>query len=221
MKEKRNIIIIGMAVVLFILLVKVISDRAIGQVSVVVPKSKINAREKITKDQLKLIKIPRKLVSKEIVVTKNDLTDHYVALNHTLYENMPILKHSVEHIDQAHDRAFLKLNKNEQVFSMKTGVVESFGNTLNEGHRVDLYLNPNKEGKAKLIAENVRVLGVKDRYGEDVIKGDTQANLVLLAIDETYISQLLDAQSLGYISMTLRQGTEKETKYFSLEPSDD
>lgn len=213
MNRRKKAIIVFLALTLFILLVRVVSTRIVAQVPIVVAKTKIQAREKIKKEDLEEIKIPRKLVKDYFVTNKKDLVGKYVALNHTQYPGMPFHRKSVEAIELAHDKAFLKLNEGEQVFSMKVGVVETFGNILSEGHRVNLHLQYNKSLENRLLAENVRILGVKDRYGKDIVAGENQAHLVLLAIDETYIETLLKAQSLGEISMTLTQGVNNETIY--------
>ena len=216
MKNKKRSLLVLLLVVLVILLIRVITTKALAQVPILVSTKKIQSRQQITKEDIKEVKIPKKLVKDYFITNEKELIGQYVALNHTQYSGMPFHKKSVESIDSANDKAFLMLNDDEQVFSMKVGVIETFGNILAEGHRVDLYLNYNQSNETELLGENIRVVGVKDRYGKDIVKGENQAHLVLLAIREDFIDSILKAQSMGSISMTLTQGINEESLYHDI-----
>lgn len=162
-------------------------------------------RSLIEKDDVKMKSFPRKYIQEEVVLKDEDVVNHYVKLNHTLYPDMPIPIGSTEELDISHDDAILKLHKGQSVFALKTDLKDSFGGVLNVGHRVDLSVvlrQSRNESIADTFLKQVRIIGSKNKKGMDVEVGEIPA-VILMAIDENALETLLKVQAEGDIVMTL------------------
>lgn len=209
-KKLMSIISVIIAIGVFLLGIEGLTRYRLDVIKVPVVKELKTDRSQILTDDIIWQAFPRKYVHEDTVVDKEAIENTYVRLNHTIYPGMPILSHEVESLDLSHDDAILRLHQDQSVFALKTDLKESFGGMLNVGHRVDISFvsRTYKEQTAFTILKQVRVIGAKDSKGIDVSNGSIPA-VVLLAIDHDAIEMLLEAESMGHLTMTL---VEKDPK---------
>lgn len=201
----------------FTLSVEVLSRYRLKFVEVYSVKEIMQPRRKIKEEDLVSYKIPRIFVEEETIKKKEDLIDQYVKLNHHLYPNKPISFGEIESLDLSNDEALLGLRENEKLFSMKAGPLESLGNMLRSGHQVDVYLRFSKSYKESVtvqLASSVRVLGLKDRNGEDISTSTTSPHTILLAIDEKMMEMFVQAQGQGDLVLAGTNSQNKDSEYF-------
>ncbi len=171
-------------------------------------KRDLPARHALVKDDLKKKKVPKALVDDSIAKKESDFKDRVVALEHSLYRDLPIPKKALEKKEGAE---FL-LKEGEVALSLNLNLRNNLGNSLRVGHRVDVHLQPRREGLSSQIAEAVRVIGLRNRRGEEVGKDDF-ADVVLLAVDKDYVSMFLDAEAEGDLILSLNPKLHEETRY--------
>lgn len=216
-KKVKVLIAIALGLSLFGLSVEVLSRYRLKYVEVYSVKEVLKPRSKITEEMIVSYKIPRIFLEDETVTDKEGLLDHYVKLNHHLYPKQAIRKEEVESLDLSADEALLGLNDKEKLFPMKAGSLESLGNMLRNGHKVDVYLrysrNYKESGTVKL-ASSIKVLGLKDRNGEDISKNNTSPHTILLAIDEEMIAMFVQAQGQGDLVLTGTNSFNDVAEYY-------
>lgn len=218
MNKKIKVVLAGVLfLTVFALSVEVLSRYRLKFVEVYSVKEVMKPRSKIEKEDLISYKVPRIFVEEDTVKDKDDLIDQYVKLNHHLYPNKPINSQEIESLDLSNDEALLGLNEKEKLFPMKAGPLESLGNMLRSGHQVDVYLRFSKsytESATVKLASSVRVLGLKDRNGEDINTSNTSPHTILLAIDEDMVEMFVQAQGQGDIVLTGTNSQNKQAEYF-------
>ena len=218
MNKKTKLIVAGiMLISIFGLSVEVLSRHRLKYVEVYSVKEIMKPRSKISEEDLKSYKIPRIFIEEDTVKDKEELIDHYVKLNHHLYPNKMITKQEIESLELSNDEALLGLNEQEKLFPMKAGPLESLGNMLRSGHKVDVYLRYSKsykESTTTKLASSIRVLGLKDRNGEDINTSNTSPHTILLAIDEEMVEMFVRAQGEGEIILTGTNSQNDTPEYF-------
>lgn len=224
MKKIKVIAPILILIVMFVLSIEIITRYRLKYVEVYSVKTVLKPRTKIKEENLEKFKIPRSFLEDETVTEKDDLIGKYVKLNHHLYPNSMINKNEVESLAMSEDDALLGLMDHERLFSMKSGALESLGSMLRNGHRVDVYLRSSytfDKTKTVKLAESVRVLGLKDRNGEDITEANSQPHTILLAIDEDKIAMFVEAQGTGDLVITGTNSPNKEAVYEEVEFGED
>ena len=194
-----------LALACFAVGVEVLTRYRLDLIKVPVLKSIKTDRSLIGSEDITWTTYPRKYVHDTTVLTKDDLVDKYVKLNHTVYPGVPILHTGLETLKLSHDDAILRLHENQTVFALKTDLKESFGGMLNVGHRVNLNLvirDRTGESTAHTFLKQVRIIGAKNKNGLDVIDNDIPS-VILLAINNDALETLLQYQVDGDLVMTL------------------
>lgn len=204
-KKIMTAISVVLAMGMFALGVEGLTRYRLDIIKVPVLKERKTDREMIEKDDLVYLSFPRKYIHDATVLDKDDLVDVYIKLNHTLFPNTPILSESIEYLDMAHDDAVLRLLEGQSVYAIKSDLKESFGGILNVGHRIDLSF-VNRENRTDISAQTflkqVRVIGAKNKKGENVSHSDVPA-VILLAINDESLETLIELEAKGNLIMTL------------------
>ena len=216
-KKNKVLLAAVLAIIIFGLSVEVLSRYRLKYVEVVGVKEVLPPRSKIKEEDLLVVKVPRIFVDEDTIKDKEVLVGQFVKLNHHLYPNKTILKSEVENLEMSNDEALLGLGSEEKLFSMKAGPLESLGNMLRSGHKVDVYLRYSKGFNDKVtvqLASSIRVLGLKDRNGEDISKSNTSPHTILLAVDERKIEMFVRAQGEGELILTGTSSLSGPAQYF-------
>ena len=204
-KRIMTIISVAIAIALFLGGIEVMTRLRLDLVKVPVLKAIKDDRTLISEDDIKWMTYPKKSIDDKVILKKEELKDLYVKLNHTLYPNQPISLDSVEILSISHDDAILRLNEDQVVLSLKSDLTQSFGGMLNVGHRVNINVVHQSRGEiptSQLFLKQVRVIGAKDKKGQNVA-GDEIPAVVLLAISKDALQPLLEMQAEADLVMTL------------------
>ncbi len=212
-KKWMSLISVVLGIAIFVVGVEAMTRFRLDMIKIPVLKEGLKDRSQILEEDIKWVYYPRKYIGETSIVESDDLLNHYVKLNHTLYADMPISLNSVETLEMSHDDAILRLHENQSAFSMKSDLAKSFGGILNLGHRVDISLvrkgRSGSETEVKLFLKQVRIIGAKDKKGADVQVGEIPA-VILLAIDNEALPILLQYQSEGELVLTMVEKTGEE-----------
>jgi len=171
-------------------------------VDVVVLNSTHQQRSKINEDDIKIMKVPKYLVNDEILIKKNEIINHYVKLQEKIYANSLIHKSSIENNDEFNDYGNLLLKENESAYSIVMSSTEALSNNIKVGMSINLYLTIEENNKiiSDLLFKNVRVIGVKNGDGNNLINNEVPY-LIVIAIKSKFIPTLNVCNKIGDYSI--------------------
>lgn len=195
MQKYKKIVSVSGCVLLVILAVEMGVRLRSHQVEIYSVNRTVLQREEIRAEDVIRIKVPEAYVDDRVVIQEADLIGKYVALEHRLYANQPILAKSLESLDDAADKPVLLLRPRQVLYSMKADVLLMAGNALVQGQYVDVAFSDQQQS-FKLL-ENVRIVGVRDRKGLDIGAEGGVPHVVLLAVDARFVDILLKADERG------------------------
>lgn len=200
--KKVGFVVMGVALFLgfneFLLL------KRLDYVRVVVAKEDLGPRTQLNPESLVYKKMSRTMVPNYAFYSIDDALGQYIKMDMGILEGDILRKNHVETLNDSQDSAMLLLNETERIYSLKADIVKTAGASLQRGHYVDV-AHQQKQQKGKgIILENIRVVGVKDRYGNEVTAGSTP-HVVLLAVTQDVIYQLLDLEMEGNIVLLPKQ----------------
>ncbi|CAM3646210.1 Flp pilus assembly protein CpaB [Erysipelothrix urinaevulpis] len=199
MKKKiKSIALLGLSVVMLLLVFKVIFDHHVQTITVYSVNKELKPQEKIEVDELVAIEIPKAMKNDNQYTKREEVLNKYVRLEHHIYPGDVLSKQNIIKKNNEED-ILLGLKPDESMIGVEAGSLESLGGTLKKGHRVDIFSSykNTKNQKEDLVAENIRVIGVKDRKGMTVEAGKTSAKTVLLAVKKDKVKDFIAAQNNG------------------------
>ncbi|HLV49747.1 MAG TPA: SAF domain-containing protein [Erysipelothrix sp.] len=203
----RKSIIVFLSLGLFLLALEFSVRFRMSLTEVVVVKKTLQQRAAITKDDLTIKKVSRHFLSDDTITDLSEIEDHYVKMEHTLQEGNILRKSQIETLDDSIDAPSLLLHENQRVYTIKRDVASVFGSAIVRGSYVDVAVQKRSQDEYGIIIENVRVVGVRDRNGEEVTIGKTP-HLVLLAIDLMDVESMLRAEDEGKVVLLPRNTHE-------------
>lgn len=206
--NKKYIQVMTLVVVLlvFSFSVEMMTRYRLDELSVPVLNAVHQQRETILEGSISHVKMSRKHVLDDMVLKKEDLIDHVLSMNHTIYKGQPILKASIENPDLVQDAPLLLLKESQAVFPIKSDLMMSSGKSVLKGHFVDVnLLFAGFDGhQSELLLSRVRVIGVRDRKGIEIdeVEGEVPA-VILLAVNKDLVSLMMKASALGDFHLSL------------------
>lgn len=203
-KNVQKIIGTVLAILFVFVCVESLTRLRVGGVEIFVPNKVLNQRHLITEDDLVKTKVSRHLLDESMIVEKEELVGRLVGLNHTLYPRNAISSLSLELADSVIDKPLLLLKENQSLFSMKADHVMSAGGSLAVGHYVDVNFVASSYGKepiAEVLLSGVRVVGTRDRKGND---SSEAVQVILLAVDSDAMTYLLKADVMGSLVLSAK-----------------
>lgn len=209
MKLVRNIFLVVCVVGMMGFATEFIVRRRLDLVSVVVLDNDLGPREVIGESDVKIKKVSSHFVGSDNFKKLDDVVGTYIKHGHTLYKGQVLLERSVEHIEDAKDKAALMLYEDERVYAIKRDVVGSLGASLQNGSMIDIALQDKKNDTYGIIIPDVRVIGIKDRNGKEVDKGGLP-HVILLALHKDDVYTVLKAEADGNVVL-LAKGFNDES----------
>jgi len=189
---------------------------------VVMAKHKLAARTQITQEDLSIVEVPKAFLSDQVVMDADDIIGDFVSLDGFIPSGSLIYRSMVEKLDDAIDEPSLLLKPGQAVMALDVNLTSSAGNTLMKGQKIDVYgtIKINRETIVDVLIKQVRVIGVKDKNGEDVTHSGNQIpKILLLAIDQESIPAVTKLLAIGDITLTPTAYNEYETECVENETS--
>lgn len=172
---------------------------------VVVAARRIEAREVLREEDLKLVEIPTHLVKDSMVFELNDVVGKYMVVDGFASEGSILFSEMVETIDASMDAPSLRLKEGQAIYALDVSLKMSAGNSYVINQKVDIYgtIESREYTLADRLISSVRIVGLKDKNGLDV-KANTKAipKIMLLAIDQSLIAPLAKLEVLGEINLS-------------------
>ncbi len=209
MKNKKKLIgfvSIIMLCTLNYIVFQIMLEHTIDLVEVSVVKETLYPRDKIEKEDLMTIEVPRLYVHDGIYTSESDVIGKYLDIQSTLPKGSFLYKEILFNEEDLPDYPAMLLKDEQVAYSLSTDLKEMAGNTIVVGQKVDIYVSiaiRNEKPVVDYLLKGVRVVGVKDRKGLDLKNPESTKipYVVVLAIDEMYIPYMESAQEVGEISL--------------------
>lgn len=160
-----------------------------------------NPRMHIKEEHLKAITMAKKDITESMITNKEDIIGKYIKIAHTIYPGQVLVSESLESLEDSSDSPSLLLKQGQKLLTIKADLLMTGGNTLGENQHVDLvYINKYEEESAKTLFRNIRIVGVKNRNGEDV-SSEGVPYVIMLAIRDEFVEEVVTAMEKGSVSL--------------------
>lgn len=142
-------------------------NKKIRAIEVPVAAVDIPAREQITKDKIKRVKVASDAITRNVYTREEDIENKYVNFNTKIPKGSLFYTNAVVDWSVMPDAAWSDISDNNTVVSLPVNNRTTYGNSIYPGDRIDIYYKTSDNGLlviGKLI-EGIRVLAVKDSQG--------------------------------------------------------
>ena len=165
-------------------------DKAIRAKSVPVAKTTLEARQKITSEDFKVVKVAGSMITDNVITRVSEIEDKYVNYNTMIPEGSLFYKEAV--VDWSHmpDSTWASIRDENTVVSISVNVESTFGNSIYPNDKIDLYYqarNADNELFVGKLIEGIKVLAVKDSNGQHIFKrtaNQTSASQLIFQVPE-------------------------------------
>lgn len=206
MKKPFKIILGILILVLFccinIICIKFYTDYKIKLTTVFVASHNIEGRHLITKEDIKEIQIPFAYIEDKAFINESDIVGKYTDIQGKIPVGSLFYKSMIFNPEDLPDNPITSLKENQIYFTLPTDVLALSGNTIVEGHRVDLYGSiyvKQDQYIQDILLSNVRVISIKDSKGYSLNHPSSNKTPYL-------ISFAISQDSLNYLSMLNKIG---------------
>lgn len=157
-------------------------DKEVNEVQVVYTAAEIPPRTEITDDMLKVLTKPARSVPLNAITDKKQIVGKWTVSGYGIPENSFVYKGKVVDKSELPDAGLLELKEGEVAVSLLVDLETSLGNSIIPESHIDLYfrnvLYDKNNPKALLgpLAENVRVVAVKDSQATNVFEEKGMVN---------------------------------------------
>lgn len=165
----------------------------------------IQPRAKITENMIKYAEIPPGMIIGKVITNANLILDHYANYNTVIPQGSLFYLDTVVAADDLPDSAFLEIPKGETPFNFPVNMESSYGNSIFPGNYINIYFKAFDEtGKIIVgkLADNIKVLTVKDRNGRHVFENSEEERVpstIIFSVPEELHLLLRKALFLGDI----------------------
>ena len=166
-------------------------DSAIDAIDVPVAKRTIEAREKITSDDIKTIKVAKSMISGSVITSIDKLVEKYVNYNTFIPEGSLFYKTAVVDWKTMPDSTWADIQDCSTIVSLSVNNNTTFGNSIFPGDVIDLWIR-GVEGEKQFVGafmEGIKVLAVKDTNGNHIFKktaNQAQAAALIFNVKDDY-----------------------------------
>lgn len=183
--------------------------------TVIVAAHDLSARTKLTEGDFRRIEVPEAFLDGSIIRDADALIGDYVSLRGFIPQGSLIYHSMVETLEEAVDEPTLLLKAGQAVYALDVNLGSTAGNTLLKGQKIDLYgtVKINRETFVDILLKQVRVVGLKDKNGEEVTHtGNQIPKILLLAVEQTYVPVLTKLLAIGDVTLTPTAYTLQESE---------
>lgn len=211
MKKKYVIGCIGfllLAVVSYVLF-QMALENAVDLVEVPFASKTLYAHQLITKEDLEYRMIPRVYVKEDVLLSKEEIVDHYVDLSSKIPKGSLFYEDFLVSDKELKNLPSLRLKEGQMAYPIAMNLLKSSGATLSVNQRVDIYMTyVDKKSKEKTttvecLLKNVRIINVKDKGGLNI--GEEEAHSIpsvaVIAIKEEQVNLLRKAEEIGELNL--------------------
>ncbi len=194
--NKNVVTVLGVVLIIGIIYFsynQVVKDRT-NPIPVFVASKAISPNTKITKDMVKRTMLPAAAVTSNVWRSEAEIVGKYTSINSVIPAGSLFYKEVTVAADARTDAIYDNLKEGEKLYNFPVDIDSSYSNTIIPGSYVDIYMkavDDNGEIMVGKLLENVKILSVKDRNGNDVFSDltnkTTPAYLFFSVKEDVYI----------------------------------
>ena len=217
MKILKKILLILGGIVLFSGMSILCGWLMIGYEEVAVASGYVPERTEITKEDIKVIKLPGSFLSDDVFQTKEEVIGMYTKVNMSVPKGSFFYKTALDSPNMMKDQIHTTLKKQEVTYDLFTKDVNVNAGHLAKGMYVDLYLTVNKDAVlSDLLISGARIAGIYNAMGNQI--GDYESSGTIsslaLAIREDYVPYLNKALLTGELSIVVKENCYAERESY-------
>lgn len=189
----KNVVTILGAVLIVIVLYAFYSwrvNKAIEPIKVPYAKVEIAPRTQITSEMIGYVDIQQTALVGNVLTNANtQIVGMYTNINSTIPAGSMFYKEAIVRFEELADSFLIEMPENMVAYNFKADVMKTYGNSIYPGNYVDIYFKGVSENKIILgkLAQNLKVLAVKDSAGNHVFENTTDGRIpsqIIFAVPE-------------------------------------
>ena len=161
-------------------------NQATNPVPIPYARETIQPRTFITADMVGTVNVAPAMIGKGSVVTNvSQIVGKYANVNAAIPQGSLFYNGQIISASELPNAALLNIPENEVAYNLKVDVETSYGNSLLPGNTVDIYFkafNDNAEIIVGKLIENVTILAVKDKNGDNVFENTNENRIPAIYI---------------------------------------
>jgi hypothetical protein len=180
--------------------------QAIKPVRMPYAKETLQPRERITEEMIGYAEIPPGMIIGNVISNANLIVGRYTNYNTVIPAGSLFYRDSIVAAEELPDSAFLDIPEGNTPFNFPVDIESTYGNSIFPGNYINIYFKAlDVDGKIIVgkLAENIKVLTVKDRTGKHVFENTEEERVpstIIFAVPEEIHLLLRKAYYLGYVA---------------------
>lgn len=176
----KNVVTILGAVLIVIVLYAFYNwrvNKAIEPIKVPYAKVEIGPRTEITSDMIGYVDIQQAALKGNVLTNANtQIVGMYTNINNTIPAGSMFYKEALVRFEELADSFLIQMPDEMVAYNYKVNVMTTYGNSIYPGNYVDVYFKGVQNNKILLgkLAQNIKVLAVKDNNGNHVFENTSE-----------------------------------------------
>lgn len=203
--KNKNIVTVGGVLIIVVMLYTMYNfqlNQELTMIQVPVATQIISDGKQITEELSRNVMVPQKNLNKEAIITeRRQLARYYVKNNHTIVESSFFYKSALNDTDVRRNEIYESMPENKIPYKLSVDSDKLYGNTIQPGTYVDLYLYATDDNSVPIFAKmlsDVKIIAIKDRNGNNAFDSyeNRQPSFLIFAADEEIYYLLKKAEYL-------------------------
>ena len=208
----KNVVTIIGAVLIVIVLYAFYNwrvNRAIEPIKVPYARVEIGPRTEITNDMIAYVDIQQSALKGNVLTNAStQIVGMYTNINNTIPAGSMFYKEALVRFEELADSFLIEMPENTVAYNFRVDVMSTYGNSIYPGNYVDIYFKGVQNGKLLFgkLAQNIKVLAVKDGNGNHVFENTTEERTpsqIIFAVSEEINQLLRTAEYLSDVDLIL------------------
>jgi len=177
-------------------------NSAIDAIDVPVASRSIEARTKITSDDIKVIKVAKSMLTNNVITSQSKIIDKYVNYNTFIPAGSFFYKSAVVDWKSMPDSTWADIPDCSTIISLSVNINTTYGNSIYPGDKIDLWFRGTADNKPFVgeLIKGITVLAVKDVNGNHIFKktaNQANAAALIFTVEENFIDgETLEVENL-------------------------
>lgn len=188
----KNVVTILGAILIIVVLYAFYNYRvnqAIEPLRIPYAKVQIGPRTQITVDMIDYVDIQQAALKGNVLTNPEHILNYYTNINNTIPAGSLFYKEALVRFEELADSFLIEIPEGMVAYNFKVNVASTYGNSIYPGNYVDVYFKGVQEEKLLIgkLAQNVKVLAVKDSKGNHVFENTTEERTpsqIIFAVSE-------------------------------------
>lgn len=190
--NKNTVTIIGVLAIIAILYFGYTYAVNKGTETITIPYAKvvINPRTKITADMIGYTKALKSTLQGSIVISSEKVIGKYTNINSTIAKGGLFYSDLIINFEELPDAALTEIPEGRVAFNLPVDIESTYGNSIFPGNYIDIYFKGLDSGNKIMVGkllQNVKVLAVKDKNGDNVFENTEKTrtpSTIIFAVSE-------------------------------------